>query len=112
MARAAYAAALLCLLLLLPLSLASSAAIEVRLGPQLFDDLAALVNAALPNVTKGILPIALPDQSKSVLNVKADIYNVSLVQLDLSPVEISILTTPGAFHVAMYAPLYLYLMVS
>lgn len=95
---------LLCALLAVLLSTivaADGAAFELRVGNQLLDDLALYVNHAVPNITKLLLPIPLPPQNVSKLNVEAYIFNVSLVSLTVSPAEISIDPSEG-FVVAMY----------
>lgn len=94
--------ALAFLLLSLPYARAGNAALEVRLGSGLFSDISTLVLAQLPNLTQAILPLPLPGQNNSVLNIKADIYDVALVDLQVPSVEVSIDPSAG-FSLVMCA---------
>lgn len=79
---------------------AGEAAVEVRLGASLFDDIEALAIQLLPNITAQLLPLPLPGKNISVPNVQ--VYNVSLVDLEIHELEISIDTAAPGLIVAMY----------
>lgn len=99
--------ALALLLLSLSYARAGNAAMEVRLGSGLFSDISTLVLAQLPNLTQAILPLPLPGQNNSVLNIKADIYDVALVDLQVPSVEVSIDPSAGFSLVMCAHPTYM-----
>jgi len=84
-------------------ALAGNAALEVRLGPGLFSDLEILINNAVPNITAVLLPLPLPGKNESKFPLDVQIFDVSLVDLQINGVEVSLNPAAPGFMVAMCA---------